>query len=484
MNSSRTRKNNNIRRIQVFGVLLLAVVALWPGAMLAADCSIGENDIFCASCEVGDRCVTDGTERGTCQVVPEGTEDSTVSEGVVIRAGNKICTNNGTTPAMLPSSGDGDGGGSGNAPSTPIGPTFAVNIPTVQITGTQTSQTEDGEYYQVDIPWIADYITGVYRYAVFFGSVLAAVLFMLAGLQWLTAGGNASRVGAAKKRMVDTTIGLVLILGTFLILNTVNPELTSLRPLRVKTVPLDPLEVEMHSTTVATSVPGDSTYDVRSDSGTYVAQYFNDCPFDLPESLNTPPNCEGRNTFAHPTCRERVFFERIYPMLEGDTSQKYVMAMEAAWKCRVKLGSCGRTLSDLAELALSGPNAECLQQENRGRFPIGCMDTYRSRAQNTTVRGWNEREGKTSAEILDILRTENPGYPDNLNIGPGAIVTYYNGNPSAGGSHRVFVAGFNEETGMAQLLEGQVGSPPTSRDVCMSSVCRRYPPIGIVSYLR
>ncbi|MBU1028768.1 pilin [Patescibacteria group bacterium] len=461
-------------------LMLSGLFMMAPLSARATDCIIGAEEVFCSSCAVGNRCLTDNEERGTCQVVPEGTADQIISPSVTVRATNMICTTDGTTPAMMPATTTTDKDKDKKA-APPVEPRFSVNIPTVNLTSVQVG----GSF--IDIPWLADYLTGVYKYAVFFASILAAVMLMIGGIQWLTSAGDSGRVGVAQKRITNATIGLVLILGSYLVLSTINPDLVALKPLRIATVPPDPLEVELNSTTVPTSVSGDHTYQVLSNRGSYTAQYFNNCPITLP--AGQPPSCEGRNTFALPTCRERLFFEGIAPLLQGDTSQRYVMAMEAAWKCDVEIGSCGRTLSDLAELALSGANADCLMQENRSRFPLGCMDAYQNRAQTTTLRGWSESLSRRNAqmpsqELIDLLQRENPGYPDNLNIRPGAIITYYNGNSSGGGSHRVWVGSYDPATGMAQLLEGQVHSPPRSRDICLSTTCGRFAPIGIISYLR
>lgn len=77
---------------------------------------------------------------------------------------------------------------------------------------------------------LGHYIELVYKYAVNVAAVLATVMFMIGGLLYLTSGGDSGRVGVAKKRMTDAVIGLVLTLGAYLLLNTVNPNLVKLDP--------------------------------------------------------------------------------------------------------------------------------------------------------------------------------------------------------------------------------------------------------------
>jgi len=73
---------------------------------------------------------------------------------------------------------------------------------------------------------LANYINAFYKWSVRAIIILAVVMFMVAGLQWMMAGGNASTITKAKERMKSSLIGLVLVLGAQLILNFVNPALT------------------------------------------------------------------------------------------------------------------------------------------------------------------------------------------------------------------------------------------------------------------
>jgi hypothetical protein len=54
-------------------------------------------------------------------------------------------------------------------------------------------------------------------------------MVMYAGIQWITAAGNSSKIENAKSTMNGAFIGLVLALSSYVILNTINPELVTLR---------------------------------------------------------------------------------------------------------------------------------------------------------------------------------------------------------------------------------------------------------------
>lgn len=113
-------------------------------------------------------------------------------------------------------------------------PVLAINIPTVHLSNYAVN--ESGGLRTIDVPWIAQYASGVYSYAVSIAGLLAGVMLVIGGFQYVTAGGDTGRVAKAKDRIKDAFIGLVLVFGAFLVLTTVNPSLVSLETLKIKTV--------------------------------------------------------------------------------------------------------------------------------------------------------------------------------------------------------------------------------------------------------
>lgn len=89
-------------------------------------------------------------------------------------------------------------------------------------------------------PWIGNYIQGLYTYGLSIAGILATIVMMFGGLLWLTSQGNSQQVGEAKAWIGGATTGLLLLFCTFLIMNTVNPELTSLKPITVSMIAEEP----------------------------------------------------------------------------------------------------------------------------------------------------------------------------------------------------------------------------------------------------
>lgn len=78
-----------------------------------------------------------------------------------------------------------------------------------------------------DVADLREYVALTYRYGISVAAILATVIIMGAGIVWMTSGG-VDRLGTAKQWIGNAVIGLVLILGAYLILSTVNPDLVRL----------------------------------------------------------------------------------------------------------------------------------------------------------------------------------------------------------------------------------------------------------------
>ncbi len=182
-----------------------------------------------------------------------------------------------------------------------IKPTFSVPIPNVSLSKVVMG---DGG---MSVNWIAEYVVGVYTYL--FGAVgfLVAFMMMFGGFQILTAGGDSGKVNAGKSKIKNAVIGTVIAASAFLILNTVNPNMTVLSPLSLVTVKPDPLkkvngymaansEAAQTMTETAKEVLDDPTLTPEQKSAVTTATTANqsDGNFDLPR------DCPGRSS-SHET---------------------------------------------------------------------------------------------------------------------------------------------------------------------------------------
>jgi hypothetical protein len=83
---------------------------------------------------------------------------------------------------------------------------------------------------------IAEYIRSIYKYMLAVVGLLAAVVLMISGVIWLTAGGNTERISQAKNYMTGSLTGLVLMLTSYIILRTVNPNMVEFKISPIPTI--------------------------------------------------------------------------------------------------------------------------------------------------------------------------------------------------------------------------------------------------------
>lgn len=111
-------------------------------------------------------------------------------------------------------------------------PDLSVSLPGID-TLRKVSCTGD---YMCKIPWIGQYIVGIQRYAIGIVGIIAVIVLMIGGVIWLTAAGNPNQVAHAKKMIFGSLMGLFLVFGSYIILNLINPNLTTFKALNIEYV--------------------------------------------------------------------------------------------------------------------------------------------------------------------------------------------------------------------------------------------------------
>lgn len=112
-------------------------------------------------------------------------------------------------------------------------PVMSIPINTVNLTDAYCTNQEDHSG-TCKIPWIAQYIQGVYKYGLGVGGILAAIVLMAGGLLWLVSAGDASKISQAKDLILGSVTGIIILMGTYLILDQINPDLNNLKSISLK----------------------------------------------------------------------------------------------------------------------------------------------------------------------------------------------------------------------------------------------------------
>lgn len=76
---------------------------------------------------------------------------------------------------------------------------------------------------------LGQYVRAFYVWFVGVAGIIAVVMIMWAGVRWITAAGNQSRIESAKTTMNGAVVGLIILLSSYLLLTWINPGLISLR---------------------------------------------------------------------------------------------------------------------------------------------------------------------------------------------------------------------------------------------------------------
>ncbi len=92
-----------------------------------------------------------------------------------------------------------------------------------------TTKTEISFGGKSEFSNIGEFIVLMYKYMVTIASIVAVVMIIIAGMQWVTSGGNSEAISSAKKRIGGAIIGLFIAYMSYFVLNTINPALVNLR---------------------------------------------------------------------------------------------------------------------------------------------------------------------------------------------------------------------------------------------------------------
>lgn len=123
----------------------------------------------------------------------------------------------------------------GSCAKTNKGYECAIYVPTIGIPNSKFNTGEAYNDFGTTKP-LAEYIEAIYKYAIGIVAILATIVMMIGGVVWITAAGDSGRIGEAKQWITGAVTGLVLTLCSFMILQTVNPDLVTFKAIGIKTV--------------------------------------------------------------------------------------------------------------------------------------------------------------------------------------------------------------------------------------------------------
>lgn len=342
---------------------------------------------------------------------------------------------------------------------------------------------EPGERYFY-IPWIGEYASAIYQYALSIVGILATVVLVWAGVVWLTAAGNAEKIKIAKEYIAGALIGLVLTFGSYLILYTLNPDLVKFDAFKLRVIERVTWD-EVDTVAASLKASGEGGPIATSEQ----------CDKTLANCRITFSAEAQADTGTGPgNIRALEFMQKMQslsPYLGATVRQKVITIATSAANCCVILGSCGE--SDLRINFLAGvPGAVAGQ---RGKAPneelknglgistrgIGRKSIYSYPSLWTYLDTMNcdgsIPDCKTSTQIRAVyerLRSEvGGGYPDTWadELQPGDSAVIFNANSSTRGGHAIIFMGWTARDGVANVVQGSPGKVVKRGTVCLKSSC-------------
>ncbi len=106
-------------------------------------------------------------------------------------------------------------------PTASLALSLNLDYPSFTI-GTQTFDLNTNQDLNQIVAWFYYFIIGI-------AGLSAFVMLVWGGVQYLTSAGNPTAIGDAKDRIKSALLGLLLILTSWLILQVINPDLTTLK---------------------------------------------------------------------------------------------------------------------------------------------------------------------------------------------------------------------------------------------------------------
>jgi hypothetical protein len=151
----------------------------------------------------------------------------------------------------------------------PIIPEQNVKIPGLTY-GMELSAKQEGFKQKIQLPFLGQFISALYRYMIGASIVAAAVMIVYGGFMFIL-GQTMASVSRGKSIIYDALIGLILMLSAYTLLHLVNPQTTALKPIGLERVKPDPFNDYMGANEQAPQTMRDVGIEPRTAPATNVA---------------------------------------------------------------------------------------------------------------------------------------------------------------------------------------------------------------------
>ena len=345
---------------------------------------------------------------------------------------------------------------------------------------------------------VGQYVATMYRYAVGIVAIVAIVMTVYGGFRYLI-GASMGDIAAGKKIIQDAIAGLMIALGAYLILQTVNPMITWFAPVSLKIVAPESAEEEMNNDS-DTNTGGDPAEGGAREEPSPTGCLINNLP---PGHFTQRTNCP-RYTAHHPgwPCPDRAQPSqrgaRDIAFLQGMPSrltatnpvERILQAADQAIKCEVQLGNCGATAGAIWRVAgvhpYGGRGGHIYENSTlvRSLSPTICASpacpTKTASPDcvpitDSTAAAWAQAQSLAKARVREVVRAQQDSLADMLQ--PGDWFWGYNANsPCDSGQHSMIFVRW-AGPGRAVVRQGMTGHRAWESTVCVKTGCGNFMPL-------
>ena len=116
-------------------------------------------------------------------------------------------------------------------------------------------EVEGKQPKQVTIP-VSEYVKYIFNLLIWISGAIALFALIDGGFQFLTSAGDPGKLGEAKKQILAVFLGVIILLSSYLILRTINPELAIFETPRLEEIIFHPLDAPPSQTKIPKLLDG------------------------------------------------------------------------------------------------------------------------------------------------------------------------------------------------------------------------------------
>ncbi|MDO8499181.1 MAG: hypothetical protein Q7S66_00800 [bacterium] len=280
-----------------------------------------------------------------------------------------------------------------------------IKIPGLNFTKLSSQLDPEGNLL---IPWIAEYISAIYNYAMIVGSIIAVVIIIVNGARVIISAGGEQK-GTAIKHIGQVVVGLVILWGSYAIMYTLNPNLVSFKALKIQYI--QPTEIQ-------TEGSPDTTAAAQQNLKVIAAPDFSKCQLDKYKTFG-----QGNNMFGTANGQCLKWVKQSWANACGGDIPA-ALSDVGAWDVAITF----QTNNKFHPCNLEGiRNGDLVFMASRGSNYIGLWENFRPGPDGCTVADTAKKPLYFNARGGDITQYEralNPvqGMPPVTHIG-----VYYDG---------------------------------------------------------